>query len=727
VLPAFFIARRLGGNVAAVVAALTISLDANFLTRTAGSDNDVWNVVIPLYAAWALLAALSARNISRAGVFALVAGLLTGLYAAVWRGWIFTYLIMLCAAFGCLALTLLRQSAVEGWRRGWRMPEVRTMAAAAIGFYVASGLFTSLTDVSGFSAPFFVVANAAEGDAAVAAEIWPLAFTAVSEVGRLLPIDVARSMGGLLVFCAGWLGLLSLVMPLDRPKPRHIAISVSVLAVFFARFYFLAAANFPNTIFVLLLAAALAAELIVRAWKKEPLETGEAVAVLTLIWFFTALYQVFIAVRFLMFVAIPFGFALGAFAAGLGTVFERLFSKAFPRRQAFARIASFLIALCVVFSPVRRGYAAMKNYYPAMNDAWWDTLIEIKGRSKPDAIVNTWWDYGYWVKYASERRVSADGGTLGTHIPHWLAKALIAPSDAESRGILRMLNCGSEATPLPEARYGAFGKLTAMGVGEYRAYEILTALVQLDRGAAGRHLAESGFSPGQRDAVLASTHCRPAESFFVISREMIAKGEGWAWLGSWDVRRAYLARRTRLLPEPEAVEDLRRLGYPDAEAVYDFVARMKDPEQIDNFIAPVQRLIPQEWIPCRQVGKQMACAITITNDQGVSRVDFLYDPASPQDAWLREGERKGAAAALLVAGDRSLDERLDGHAAFPDIGVLVDLAGGRILVGSPLLIRSTLVRLFYLDGRYSSVFKPISRKTTVAGEEVAAFTIDWND
>ena len=51
----------------------------------------------------------------------------------------------------------------------------------------------------------------------------------------------------------------------------------------------------------------------------------------------------------------------------------------------------------------------------------------------------------------------------------------------------------------------------------------------------------------------------------------------------------------------------------------------------------------------------------------------------------------------------------------------------RILVGSPLLIRSTLVRLFYLDARYSRIFKPFARKSTLVDEEVASFKIGWDD
>jgi hypothetical protein len=74
-----------------------------------------------------------------------------------------------------------------------------------------------------------------------------------------------------------------------------------------------------------------------------------------------------------------------------------------------------------------------------------------------------------------------------------------------------------------------------------------------------------------------------------------------------------------------------------------------------------------------------------------------------------------------------LQEVLEPGAAFPDVGVLLDVEARRILVGSPLLVRSTLVRLFYLGDRYSKIFKSLSRRSTLLDEEVATFHIDWRE
>src|SRR6185503_20092165 len=62
VVPAIGIGWRLAGPLAGLVAAIAIGVNPLFLQRTIGSDNDVWNVVLPLWAAWAAIEALEARE-----------------------------------------------------------------------------------------------------------------------------------------------------------------------------------------------------------------------------------------------------------------------------------------------------------------------------------------------------------------------------------------------------------------------------------------------------------------------------------------------------------------------------------------------------------------------------------------------------------------------------------------------------------------------------------------
>src|SRR4029453_3612269 len=73
------------------------------LARTIGSDNDIWNVVLPLYMTWAALAALAARTVLRAGLWAALTGVVVGLQAWAWSGWPFAYTVLM---FGLVAAAL---------------------------------------------------------------------------------------------------------------------------------------------------------------------------------------------------------------------------------------------------------------------------------------------------------------------------------------------------------------------------------------------------------------------------------------------------------------------------------------------------------------------------------------------------------------------------------------------------------------------------------------------
>ena len=122
-------------------------------------------------------------------------------------------------------------------------------------------------------------------------------------------------------------------------------------------------------------------------------------------------------------------------------------------------IVSVLVLAMVLLTPLQHAYVAARAYLPRINDAWWETFTNIRERSHPDAIINLSWDRGHWAKYVAERRVSSDGASLLTHVPHWMSRVFIASNERASVGVLRMLNCGSDAAALPEGRHGAYRKV----------------------------------------------------------------------------------------------------------------------------------------------------------------------------------------------------------------------------------------------------------------------------
>src|SRR5262249_33840923 len=99
VLPAFAIGRRLAGDIGGVYAALLIAINPLSLVRRFGADNDVWTVALPLCLMWTAMCAVEAATVWRQALWAVLGLLVAGLHALTWKGWVFTYAVVLLGLF----------------------------------------------------------------------------------------------------------------------------------------------------------------------------------------------------------------------------------------------------------------------------------------------------------------------------------------------------------------------------------------------------------------------------------------------------------------------------------------------------------------------------------------------------------------------------------------------------------------------------------------------------
>ena len=76
--------------------------------------------------------------------------------------------------------------------------------------------------------------------------------------------------------------------------------------------------------------------------------------------------------------------------------------------------------------------------YPTGND-WSETLEWIKMNTPQDAVIASWWDYGYWITTMSERTTLADNATIDSKQIKNIAKIFLDSPD-ESWSMLREMN-----------------------------------------------------------------------------------------------------------------------------------------------------------------------------------------------------------------------------------------------------------------------------------------------
>ena len=76
--------------------------------------------------------------------------------------------------------------------------------------------------------------------------------------------------------------------------------------------------------------------------------------------------------------------------------------------------------------------------YPPVDD-WLVTMEWIKSNTPENAIIASWWDYGYWITTLSERTTFVDNATLSTVEIQNMAKVLLSPPEV-SWNMLKEMN-----------------------------------------------------------------------------------------------------------------------------------------------------------------------------------------------------------------------------------------------------------------------------------------------
>ncbi len=741
VFPAFAIGARLAGGLGGLCAALLVSVNPLFLARSIGSDDDVWNIVLPLLMVWAAIEAMSASRPLRQAGFALLASAFVGLHAATWTGWTFTYGVVLLAMIATLMLEVLGCIVSRYAGKSWSPANLKRAALVIAVFYLGAGFFTTAAGAAGyFSIPLELIKQLISAPhpsfSAVQTVWWPDVFSTVAELAPQNLSIIAGKMGAPVYFFVSWLGLLLLLVPRAEWELPHFALLIGGNYLYW---YMLTASQLGRLSLLVLLASPLAAAVLIDLFSKRLLSDELGAVSIVVAWFLGALFLSWQGPRFVMLMVPPFAITFGVALGRLHQWADGRVAALWLGGRWFSGPALFAVLAAVLIAPVRQGYLAGRAYLPKMNAAWWNTLSVLRQQSPPDAIVNTWWDYGYWAKYVAERRVNNDGGSLRTHIPYWTARALAAPSERETAGLLRMLDCGSDATPEPEGREGAYGKLLSYGVDGLKAEAMIGELARMGRRQAQVYLAQQKLSASAQADILRSTHCDPPASYLLLTSTMEPLG-GWWYLGNWDFRKAYVVKHARLMPEAPAVADLvSRLGYSadEARSSYERAAALKSQPEEQKFIEPSTSNLNSAWFKCdRGDGAALTCPADVRLDDATVVKQVIFYPANPADSRVvavhKSADSGGATeevqltpALVMIAAADQIREVSNPAPESAELAVLVDVAGARVRLSTPELLRSTFNSLMYLDGRYDKFFDRVHEETGFGGERVTLWRINW--
>ncbi|MBW2976415.1 hypothetical protein KY347_03140 [Candidatus Woesearchaeota archaeon] len=723
VIPAFFITRKIAGNFAGFIAAVIVAIHPSFLTRTVGgfSDTDAYNVMFPLFIAWIFLEALEAKNTKKLIILSTVTGFLVGLYSFTWGGWWYIFDFILISAFLYIAYYAFvhKKELIGSISSFAKRKAIKNSFIFLAIFFVVSALSVSALVSFGQFAKFI---KSPTGFARLKevgiTTIWPNVFTTVAEQNPASLNNVINDVGfGKIFFFL--IALMGITLTLTKKEHKKIWFVGGALAWYLALALFHDAPLVQDLhTFLLLVSIPIIIRIAMALWESDT-EIDIKYAILLILWFISTTYASTKGVRFTL-LLVP-AFAMG-FGIALGEIYgyaSKWIAKGLHVHRHISKTTVVILLLLLLIAPYKSAAETTKNEMPSFNDAWKVSLEKIKDDSKPDAIVNSWWDFGHWFKFWTDRAVTFDGTSQNTPPAHWVGKVLLTEDEELAIGILRMLDCGSRSG------FEAIAGLTNDGA---EAIDIMYEIMPESRENAQKIL-EKKFSKEDAEKILELTHCQPPENYFITSEDMIGKSGVWGHFGSWDFDRALIYNT---LKKKEYANNLgKSIGFlqsrfnyskESAESLYYEIQSIKTSDEANSWIAP--------WpgyagiVGCSKNEDMLACEngflINLTSKE--SFAETSQGLVHPKKISFPTND-----GIILKEYNESLVTLQNGR----NLGFALIKSGdsyGLLQMDSDLTA-SMFTRLFYQEGIGLKYFKKFSDESSIVasfnGRRIIVWKVDW--
>jgi len=707
VIPAFFIGRRLGGNIGGFFAAIIVAVNSALLSRTSAgvADTDPWNIFFPLIIMWLFLEAFEAKELKNQVIYATLSGFLVGLFSYAWLGWWYSFdfivgMIVFYFAYLLVIWIIWKEDTSK---------QIIQLGSLGIVFFLVSGIFVTL--FQGFNAfwefisgPLDIITLKAVG----IISLWPNVLTTVAEFNVVPLSSIISQMGGNILFWVGLIGVILLLVDIKRLN------SVNWGYIIFSGIYYLVIIAIRESLeepltFMILLSIPVIIGVCKIFYYKEYKEMDIKTAVLIIIWFMGTAYGFTKGIRFGILMVPAFAVAFGA---GIGLIYQYL-SNLLPKELKVNKTISsvvLVVLLCLLLvGPIQSADAVAKSEVILMNDGWYDSLIGIKNNST-DAVITSWWDFGHWFVSIAERRVTFDGADQGERI-HWVGKSLLTSNEDEAMGILRMLNCGQEDAPHVLEKY--------LDNDTVRAINILNRIILEDKDKAREILKKEVLKDNEINDVLKVTHCDDLiPQYYIASEDMIGKSGVWAHFGSWDFKRAKMYNLVHDKDQTEGTRILRE----------EFNL---SPEQADTYYYEIKNTEGDQWIspwPSYMTGRGGCNVVENNAECAAGNVPIKIDLINNEIEIPGQNNEKLKPVSFVYADEDSVKEKKYNDSKLGFSVIFVPSGDGYyVVLSAPELADSMFTRMFFYQGHGLVHFRPFSAKRTITGEMIYVYNVNWEN
>jgi len=722
VIPAFFIARRISGNLGGLIAAIMVAIHPALLARTAGgfSDTDAYNVFFPLVITWLFLEAFESKNLRSKIILASLSGFFVGLFSFSWQGWwyIFDFIIASLLFYIIYSIIVHRDQLKKGVSNLILNTPIKSTLFLLIAFVITSGIFVSMfIGFWNFKAAPMQPFGFTQMKVVGVAKIWPNVLTTVAEQNEASLNNVINQIGiGKRLFFL--ISLIGIVLMLIRKQSKRLKDLwfVSISSVW----YFIVLAFKPQDLimFIFLISLPIIVKILL-SLKDKDTKIDIKLAIILIIWFMATIYASTKGVRFLLLFVPAFSLAFGI---ALGIIYEyssKLVSKSLNIHQTITKIALLLlIYFLFLLNPINAAKSTAKSEIPSMNDAWYSSLEKIRLESEPDAIVNSWWDFGHWFKAITDRAVTFDGTTQDMPQAHWIGNTLLTNNETTAIGILRMLDCGAT---------NAFDELDKVINDGAKSVNILYEIIVMNKiNAKDTLINDYSLTEEQAAKVLENTHCEPPENYFITSEDMIGKSGVWGHFGSWDFDRATiyntLIKKEYKKDKEKSIQFLmERFNYSrqEAENMYYDVNSLSSNKAVNDWIAPWPSYASGLSGCARLDNETLSCSfgqgkviVNLTNYQA-----FIPTPTGTKYP-----------NSIVYPTKEGIFEKKFYNDTIGFSITLIPIGNGNYqnIISSQAIAPSMFNILFYMEGHGLKHFKKFSDQKSIFGNRIIIWKVDWN-
>ncbi len=525
-------------------------------------------------------------------------------------------------------------------------------------------------------------------------------------------------------------GLLAFVFS-RKTKKNLIHLAAFTFAYEILVFIFAAGQKTDAKVFAALLGLPILVIILMSIFKKQELSLMSiAFGTLLLIWTGAMFYATKNGIRFIIQILIASSILYGIVVGKTVTyihhtmpkLINKLFNKIKPLRKPRPRVkkviacllvaAVFVLFLSMLVAPTKGGFRNGRIQTPIFDDAWYNSLTGIKAKSAPDAIINSWWDFGHYFKAIGDRRVTFDGGTQNRPQAHWVGKVLLTSDEKQAIAILRMLDCGGNT---------AYDILQEKIDDPAKTIDVLYGLLAQSK-EEGTKKIQGLLSSEKANELVHALYCDPPENYFITSEDMQGKGGVWAHFGSWNFNKSKMWHQARKLNKEETRDYMKKefdYGPAQADALYEELQKIRNEEEANSWVAP--------WPNYLGIGRcveppEDPSLILCQNTLNGRPVLFKINKAT-MDVVVDNSPQKNPPSSIMWRDARGYHEKRFSDNA---IGVSIALLGDNSLLMSHELAGSMFTRLFFYEGMGLNHFDKFSSDRSLTTGKIHTWKVDWD-